>query len=183
MITQDPNAGTANWVFFAVTYDGTLTANNVNYYWGSPTQLATLDPASPLTYNQGVCLSSGTLTVGNFGTVVMGARTPTGPTDSRCFRGLVDELNVFSGVLSLADIQAAQTAPAGIPTVRLNATLRAGQRVISWNSPGTFELQYSENLATGTWTAVPTAPIVNGTQNTVTLPATGPARFYRLMGF
>jgi hypothetical protein len=181
IITADPSAGPANWVFFAVTYDGTLTAGNVNYYFGSPTQAAALDVA-PLDYNQGVIAASGTLTVGNFSAVV-GDRNATDPDGSRCFRGLMDELNVFNRVLSLAELQAVQTAVAGIPVqpVRLTAAAQGNQLAVAWDSTATLQLQYRTDAGQGTWTDETTAPVVNGTHHTVTVPVSGPARFYRLI--
>jgi hypothetical protein len=48
-----PNGSMPNnqWVFFAVTYDGTLAANNVNFYLGDGTTLS--QSGSTLTLNQG----------------------------------------------------------------------------------------------------------------------------------
>jgi hypothetical protein len=107
-ITADAAAGSANWVFFAVSYDSALASGQVKYYFGKPTQLAALDVTA--NYNRGAVNSSGRLTLGNFGSVV-GSRTDTGPTGSRVFRGLIDELRVFNQALTLAQVRTAQTAP------------------------------------------------------------------------
>jgi hypothetical protein len=53
--------------------------------------------------------------------------------------------------------------------------------VLSWatNSPG-FTLESKTNLNTNVWSVVTPAPVVSGTNNVVTNPVTGTARFYRL---
>jgi hypothetical protein len=180
-ITADPSAGNANWVFFAVTYDGTISAANVSFYFGSPTEAAAVDVT--VDYDKGPVNSVGSMSVGNFSTVDMGARAGTGSQDSRCFRGLMDELNVFNKVLTIAEIQAVQKAPAGTVLNQPQLTIRrsSDQVVIAWDSPANFQLQYRDLLTTGTWTDEPTPPVVNGTQKSVTLATTGPTRFYRLI--
>jgi len=178
----DPEAGSANWVFFAFTYDGTVATGNASFYFGSPTQTAALD--STADYDMGPITSIGRLTVGNFSVVDAGARTGVGPTGgSRCFRGLMDELNVFSKVLTLGEIQAVQIAPPGVPaqSTRMEASLQANEFVVSWDSAADFQLQYRTDLSQGTWTDETTPPTVNGTVKAVRLPFTTPGRFYRLI--
>lgn len=52
---------------------------------------------------------------------------------------------------------------------------------ISWpQSAAGFNLEVTDNLATPKWTAVSTAPVAVGNNNTVTVPLSGGARFYRL---
>ena len=182
VLTEDPGAGNANWVFFAFTYDGSIGTGNANYYFGKPDQAATLD--GTFDHNAGVINNVGTLSVGNFSTLDPGARNGTGPNGgSRCFRGLMDELNVYNRVLSLAEIQAVQTAAAGVPVqqVQLTAAAQGNQVAISWDSTATLQLQYRTNVSQGTWNNETTAPVVNGVHHTVTVPASGPARFYHLI--
>ncbi|HYG34438.1 MAG TPA: hypothetical protein VEC99_06615, partial [Clostridia bacterium] len=105
--------------------------------------------------------------------------------NSRCFRGLMDELNVYNKVLTLEEIQAVQKAPAGVPVAespKLNVSRNQNQLAFSWTSSANFQLQYRDELGAGTWNDETTAPAVNGTQRTVTLPMTGSVRFYRLIG-
>ena len=59
IVPVDDTSSMNNWVFFAVTYDGTLTSANVNYYFGNLTTPAALDTTSPLTYNKGILSVSG----------------------------------------------------------------------------------------------------------------------------
>ncbi len=95
----------------------------------------------------------------------------------------MDEINVFSKVLTLDEIQAAQKAPAGAPVVPipLTAALEADQIVIQWESSAHFQLQFRVALGQGDWADETTAPTVNGNQKTVRLSTTGPARFFRLI--
>jgi hypothetical protein len=182
-LTADPDAGNANWVFFAFSYDGSSPTGNANFYFGSPTQAAALD--STFDYDMGPITSLGNLAVGNFSPVDAGARNGTGNGGgSRVFRGLMDELNVFNKVLTLAEIQNLQKAPAGVPAtapVNLTASREASQIVIGWESSASFQLQYRPDLGQGNWADEPTTPTVSGNQKTVRLPATGPARFFRLI--
>jgi len=183
VLTEDPAAGNANWVFFAFTYDGSIGTQNASYYFGKPDQAATLD--STFDYPSGPITSIGTLTVDNFSTLDNGARNGTGSTGgSRNFRGLMDELNVFNKVRTLAEIQDTQKAPAGVPVAAkptLTAARQANEFVVSWDSAASFQLQYRTELGQGNWVDDNTPPTVSGTQKTVRLPFTGQSRFYRLI--
>jgi hypothetical protein len=178
LITADPDAGAANWVFVAVTYDGTATDQNAAFYRGTANQAATLDLVA--SYNRGPIVTSGRLTLGNFGTVV-GARTQTG-SNSRVFRGLMDEIQVFSRVLSLVEIQEAQSAAvqAVVDGPQINIMVEQGNIVFSWEATSVFQLVVRDNLITGNWTPVAVAPTVQGNQYTVTLPLDAGVRFFRL---
>jgi hypothetical protein len=81
--------------------------------------------------------------------------------------------------LGIAGLQIVSSA-AFATNPMLTAALQGGEIVISWNSLLIFQLQYRTELGPGTWTDELTPPVVNGDQVTVRLPATGPARFYRL---
>ena len=182
-LSTDPAAGNANWVFFAFTYDGTAATGNANFYFGSPTEAAALD--STFDYDRGVINAVGRLTVGNFSGVDAGARNGTGNEGgSRVFRGLMDELNVYNKVLTLGEIQAAQKAPPGVGqvlSVPIGVAREGNQLALTWESPANFQLQYRTALDQGGWLDETTAPTLNGNRKTVSLPATGSARFYRLI--
>ncbi len=173
-ITADVNAGSNNWVFFAVTYDGAVESDNVKYYFGSPSQAASFDVAA--TYPRGGFTSSGNFTVGNL-TSADGQRNATGG-NSRVFRGLIDNVQVFDEALSLEQLQQVQIAAPESPTLAM--VRENDQVVISWESTANFQLQYRDEVAQGTWERETTAPEVNGARKTVRVPATGPNRFYRL---
>jgi hypothetical protein len=83
--------------------------------------------------------------------------------------------------LGIAGLQIVSSAafPASSPT--LAAVPQGGDIVISWSSAVNFQLQYRADLGQGSWADEPTPPVVNGGQSTVTLPATAPARFFRLV--
>ncbi|HMJ89366.1 MAG TPA: LamG-like jellyroll fold domain-containing protein, partial [Candidatus Acidoferrum sp.] len=178
-ITADLQAGAANWVFFAVTYDPAAIGGEINYYFGKPDQEAALDVAAP--YARGPVLTSGTLSLGNFSTVDVGARTSLGPDGpSRVFRGLMDELQVFDDALALEQIRLVQLNSGLAPS--LAAVRENNQIAISWDAPGAFQLLYRDVVNQGIWQTNTTAPETNGTRRTVRLPTTGNARFFRLQG-
>jgi hypothetical protein len=161
MITEDPETGAANWVFFAVTYDSTLASSQVNYYFGKPG--IEVQPDIIADYFQGAVLQSGPLTIGNFSPVAS-ARLETGPNGgSRVFRGLIDEINVFNKALSLDDIRALQKAPAYRPGVESIVITQSphdtkaftGQPVtfnVLFTGSGPFTFQWQKNGA-----AIPSA--------------------------
>ncbi|MDB6016630.1 MAG: hypothetical protein JWR19_1119 [Pedosphaera sp.] len=70
--------------------------------------------------------------------------------------------------------------PASQP--RLNIQRDADTNVVlSWPTDFTgFTLESNTNLNTNTWSVVPTAPAISGTNNVVTNTVSSPARFYRL---
>lgn len=181
-ITADPEAGPNNWVFFAVTYDGSQFAGNVSYYFGSPTQAAQLDGFA-LDYDRGAISQSGALTVGNFGSIVT-ARNETGP-NSRVFRGLVDEIKIFSEVLTLQEIQDVQKAAAGAPPAgqpQLAVSRSGNDLVLSWDSAASFRIEATDSLANPLWTTVNVVPEENGTVKTARVPIAAGSRFFRLVG-
>jgi hypothetical protein len=178
-ITADLAAGPANWVFFAVTYDSSANGGEIQYYFGKPDEAAVRDVALP--YTRGPIVTSGRLTAGNFSSVDTGARNGLGPNgQSRVFRGLIDELQVFAEALSLEQIRHAQQHTSSAPT--LMAVRSANQIVISWDATAVFQLQYRTNLSQGLWENETTALETNGTLRTVRLPFVGDARFFRLKG-
>jgi hypothetical protein len=72
--------------------------------------------------------------------------------------------------------------PSLIPLVDINVTVSGGNATVSWPAaaPGNYKLQSSASL-TGGWTVVNTPVVVNGQQNTVTVPLTGHQTFFRLI--
>lgn len=95
---------TQSWVFFAVTYDGSLTSNNVNFYQGA--QASSVVLVSTQSLNQGAAVQeAGPLAVGNFSS-----------SSERPFDGLMDNVRIFgsqsdnSGVLTLAELEVYRVA-------------------------------------------------------------------------
>ena len=197
MIPLYTNTPPGNWVFFAVTYDGLATnldgtaAPNLNYYWGSPTSAAVLDPKCPITYVNicgqaiGAITNCQQLSIGGNNPVnFLGGRTITSANES-FFNGLIDEFHLFSRALTLAEIQQVQVA-AAVPPNLLVAQGSPGNVALSWaqgaqtNLP-TFQLQSKTNVLSSTvWSDVAAATNVSGTVRSLTLPTTNAARFFRL---
>jgi len=82
--------------------------------------------------------------------------------------------------LGIAGVQLLSSAAFPIGP-HLTAALQGGQLLLSWNSPLSFQLQSRATLRQGIWTNEPTPPVATSNQVTVHLPATGPARFFRLV--
>ena len=159
MITADPAGGTNNWVFFAVTYDGTQSSQNVSFYFGNGDLPAQPDVVQ--NYNKGPILQSGILGIGNANATTWFAGG-TGTNGVRSFRGLIDEIHIFNQVLSVDEIQAVQTAGETVASPVLNSTMHDGKVVISWATGGNFQLQSRFAVNTGTWANVAEVPVVSG---------------------
>ena len=172
-----------NWIFFAVTYDGTLTSQNLNYYFGKSDVEVALDSNSPQDYNRGVITNTGPLTVGNCnGVTTLSGRTINGD-NAAFFRGFIDELHVFNRVLTLAEIKLMQKAPA-LPNY-LHIARPASDVVLSWEAGQqpllpAVQLQSRTNLSSGAWADVTTPTNVSGSIRSLTVPTAGDAQFFRL---
>lgn len=159
MIGIDPNVGTNNWTFFAVTYDPSLGSGQVKYYFGRADRLAGFDIARTYTgavlsppLTTGLIEFTGPLTVGNFGSGE-GQRAATG-TGSRTYRGLIDQLRIYTNALNIDEIQQAQlegpvpAVPATILHQPSGMTLLAGQDAtftVDANGSGLVTYQWRTN--------------------------------------
>ena len=99
------------------------------------------------------------------------------------FRGFIDEVHIFSRVLTLQEIQQMQVAPA-YPGV-LQAVGGTNNVVLSWEQGATpllpqQQLQSRTNLTTGTWSDVTNPTNVSGTVRSLSLPTSGDQKFFRL---
>ena len=97
---------TNQWMFIAVSYDGTKTTNNVTFYEGSKTT-PVAQVGRVLTYNQGsASAGSNTLGVGNDSTT----------TNARPMDGYIDDLRLYasstdgSGVLTQTQLEGVRQA-------------------------------------------------------------------------
>jgi hypothetical protein len=106
-VPSDAGAPAANWRFFAVTYDATISSGEVKFYFGDANREATLD--GTVAYHRGPLGDDpGPLAVGHFN-----RRTRAGHLD-RMFRGVMDEVRVHgsqvdgAGALTQGQIQALQ---------------------------------------------------------------------------
>lgn len=94
---------TDTWIFFAVTYDGSLTANNVNFYKGtldSPVALV----GSTLSLNQGAATNEGSR-------LILGNGASAGNGFERGFDALLDNVRIYgaasgnTGALNQASLE------------------------------------------------------------------------------
>ena len=76
------------------------------------------------------------------------------------------------------------TQLAATPQPLLNIQRSANTNVVlSWATNFTgFTLEANTNLNTNVWSAVSPAPVVSGTNNVVTNAASGPEKYFRLVG-
>jgi hypothetical protein len=166
-LTQDPDVGNNNWWFFAATYDPSLGANQLKYYFGKPDQLAYLD--SEYTYtggdpNTSVIQYTGPLTVGNFG-VNDSARDNTGNYEPiQMFQGLLDEMKVYTNAFTIDQVQQAQVNGTVTPVAAsvldqpADVTALSGQNAffnVRATGSGVVTYQWYTSINKGTnWTQV-----------------------------
>lgn len=93
---NNPTLQSTNWIFFAVTYRSNGT---VEYYFGRPDALATLDVTRSYVGPGTTGSNIGRLALGNFNSAT---RNPS--TYDRMFRGFMDDIHIFGSALSLAEI-------------------------------------------------------------------------------
>jgi hypothetical protein len=185
-ITTSGTAVAGNWRFFAVTYDSTLAAGQVRFYFGTPTLDAALDVSR--TYAAGpVGPNVGSLTIGH-----VNAEARAGALD-RMFRGLVDDVRIFGLTLTPAEIVRVQRGTvlqqrlanggllAGVVD-GLNVTVEDGQARVAWptESGQLYRVEFLDALG-GTWQVL--SPEQAGNGGTVILEDTvkdQPQRFYRV---
>ena len=96
-ITIDPQAGSDNWIFFAVTY----TSNNGEVKWYIGNNSGTLIPDGGAILQAGAVGSNiAKLAIGAFNSAT---RNPA--TYDRMFRGLIDDVRIYGSVLSFDDLE------------------------------------------------------------------------------
>ncbi|MEJ7643327.1 MAG: LamG-like jellyroll fold domain-containing protein [Chryseolinea sp.] len=122
-VTADANTPKSNWVFFAVTYESN---GQVQYYFG--TSAAAVTPDAARTYiGPGVTGSN----IGKFAIGTFNSATRNAGTYDRKFKGLIDDIRVYGGSLSLSEIEVVQrlsydvappTAPSNLALVSQDST-------------------------------------------------------------
>jgi sugar lactone lactonase YvrE len=154
-----------SWVFFAMTYDGTSTTNNLKFYSGT-TSNSVVQLGDAVTLNAGAIIN----TTNDFrigGT----ASTSSDRTPSAWF----DDARIYSAVLDPAQLEetrleGAPYAPTGLP-FSVGAQTEAGQAVgLSWPSEAgrSYQVWTTDDLTSTNWVMFGTP--VEGTGSTVTLP-------------
>jgi hypothetical protein len=186
-VPLNTNLPPENWVYFAVTYDGQSTTDNLKFYFGNANQEANLDVTQ--TYNKGVIADTGPLAIGNHNAMIGDINTPmsgnplgrnTGSANGTMWRGLLDEIKIFNKVLTVEEIRAQQVLPA-LPTLLVYSN--SGPNLdLSWETPLAYpyQLQSRTNLGTGSWINVTDPETVSGNVHKVTVPRDEAAEFFRI---
>lgn len=107
------------WVFFAVTYDGTVTSNNIKFYKGYRTD-AEAKLGTTQTTAQTKLISTHTLNRGTVGTETIGLVLGNRTAGDRPFDGYLDEMRIDGGsgasnALTLAQIEAIRVTAVNLP--------------------------------------------------------------------
>lgn len=168
------------WIFFAVTYDGTTSASNVRFYKATRSLPVTLVETRSL--NQGRALeNTNDFNVGNSG----------GTGVNRPFDGWLDNVRVFGsrsddrGALSAAQLEYFRQRDVQNPPddVRLGVAFKDAALHLSWPVyPGGFRLEATTNLAAAIlWSAVTNSSSASNGQKQLTLPVEGPLEVFRLV--
>jgi hypothetical protein len=173
-------AEVGQWVFFAITYDGTRTSQNVQFYKGTAIDPVTL--VETRTINQGRSTNHTGLWVGNICPATNDCGTR--PTD-----GLMDNFRIFgsttssNGVLTLEQLESLRTKDLLNDTDKISLTIRQSNGVvtIAWPAyPGGFTLETTARLNFPIiWEPASATVIQTNGSNVVVVPATG-TQFYRL---
>lgn len=117
--TGNQFADKQTWVFFAVSYDGTLTTNNVKFYKGYRTDTEALTGTTHVTSAVQLVgtssLNRGAVDSESAG-LVIGNRTSA----NRPFKGFLDEIRIDggagnTGVLSLAQLETIRNVAVSVP--------------------------------------------------------------------
>ncbi len=95
-VPANASAPATNWVFFAVTYQSN---GQVQFYFGNNTANASLDVVRTYAGRGNTGSNISRLAIGAFNDATLNPST-----QDRMFRGLVDDIQVYSSVLSLSNI-------------------------------------------------------------------------------
>jgi hypothetical protein len=171
-------ADAGEWVFFAVTYDGTATSGNVRFYRGSRNNIVIL--LETRTLNQGRALAnSESITVGN-----------SNGTFTRPFDGWLDNVRVFgsklnsSGALTLRQLEWLRnkdvqnlSEPVALSVIHTGSFV-----TLQWPAyPGGFHLESSPRLdGAFSWNIVTNAAQSDGNRYSVSVEVSAPSTFFRL---
>jgi len=142
------------------------------------------------TYNKGVITKTGPLAIGNHNSAPNDPNTamsgnPTGRTVSgnngAMWRGLLDEIKIFTKALTLEEIRQEQVAPA-LPTLLVYSSPAPNTLELSWEAlPGfPYQLQSRTNLGDGAWADVTVPETVVGNVHKVTVPQSQQMEFFRI---
>ncbi|MBA4167548.1 MAG: T9SS type A sorting domain-containing protein [Chitinophagaceae bacterium] len=140
-ITTEAAAGKGNWRYFAATYAS--STGLVQYYFGDTANAASLDVSA--TYNRGLIADNiAQLAIGHFN-----AATRSNATD-RMFRGLMDNIHIYSSVLKPSQIVADQGLSKAAERITLTAACVQEGIMTRWTASAdsntkVFVLERSQN--------------------------------------
>jgi hypothetical protein len=160
------------WEHWAVVYDGT---NLTVYRDGNSGSSGGVD-SRPVTAALGGYL-------GFSDSILLGSELDQ--SANRTWNGLLDDVAVFNIALTEAQVRTVMSGDfsAFVPRPTLAISHNAINTVLSWSAQQpTFQLQSRTNLVQGAWENVPTEPVQNGNQLTVTVPSSAGPEFFRLIG-
>lgn len=99
------------------------------------------------------------------------------------FAGSYEEFRIWNGPMMPSQVQASfATGPNALPIPKLDIDVEGTNVRISWPLWGTgFVLQQKTSLDSGSWAPVAGTPVTGTGSYSLTLPATGQTRFFRLV--
>jgi hypothetical protein len=165
------------WYYFAVTFDESLAANQVNWYLGQPNGVLSNGVVTALAAS---LAGDGNLFVfGNNTNFTAGFRNSSAPTGN----GEEDEFAFWHRVLSSSEINAQFTAlTANVSAPQLAITPSGANVLVSWptNYTSLFGLESTASLSPSSWSPVGGSTAIVGTSYQISIPATPTPQFYRL---
>jgi sugar lactone lactonase YvrE len=167
-----------SWVFFAMTYDGTSTTNNLKFYSGT-TSNSVVQLGDAVTLNAGTIIN----TVNDF-RIGGAASTSSDRTPSAWF----DDVRVYSAVLDAGQLEQARQqgspyTPTGLP-FSIGAQNGANSNlVLSWPSEAgrLYQVWMTQDLTSTNWVQFGAPVSDTGSIVTVTnIPTSGGAHFFQV---
>jgi hypothetical protein len=166
------------WYYFAVTFDESLAANQVNWYLGQPHGALSNGTLSALSAS---LAGDGNLFVFGNNTNFSAAFRNSSTYDSY---GELDEFAFWHHVLGAPQINAQFAAlTANVSAPQLVISPSGANVLVSWptNYTAAFGLESTPSLSPSSWSPAGGTPGVVGVNYQVSLPATPTAQFYRLI--
>lgn len=166
-----------SWYYFAMSYDESLTSNQVNWWLGQPG--GTLNSGTISAAPGSLAGDGSTLTLGN------------SPTFGSPFRasssapGYLADFAIWQRVLTTSEVTnqfnalVASSTPAEAPV--LSITMGGGNVILSWPAAtdSGYNLEFTTSLSSPAWSTAGTPAVVGG-EYRVTNTVTASPRFYRL---
>ncbi len=177
-ILQQSNVVGGVWYYFAMNYDESLTANQVNWWLGEPGG----------TLNSGTFSASAGSLAGAGTSFVIGNSITLGSAfrQSSSSPGYIADFaiwqnHILTGVEVTNQFDALVVSPAAAPI--LSIAVSGSHIILSWPSStdSGYVLQTNANLTTANWASEGATPVTIGNQYVVTNAIGSGATFYRLV--